>query len=823
MNEVHELQKAVQKAQNSLPKKSSIQGAVEAVSRVEEAAQTQLMDAIARHEKRLVEMTQRLHVLDQKRQQNISLLQSRLQSKAQEFHLTETQLRAQLNEKEEAMNRLQGELQRQELASKELVQQQLASSSKADAFAQQLREHETRVEQLLAEGVQLQAKFQEQELHAQGVRQEKDATISTLQAEHTSLFAQLEAAQRTKEELDQRLQQAGGELASQADSNRVATEEFTKQVNNMRAANEELTKELDENRAKCLGLQTQLEELVGKVGDASTVNESLLRQIESARADATKELESSRTTNADLSRQAATLTQEKLALSEEIARLNQVIQSNSSDLGGIAAQNKELALNVDTLVERSKALELEKSNLQDLLEILNGKLVSVEAQAEQLRKDAASESQRLAEQSRLVQQELAQTQEQLSTSQAKVEETVKQLDALVKQRSEMQATLAQDQRELTSLREKVSQLASTASAVVEAKTHELQRHAQFFQDPHNHHALPVPEAITTAHESSAEEDTERTPPTPVLEHDTVKPRSQPSTSPSQPRRSTRRRLSLPSDEVETAGTSQVRVLFTGWKDRAGVPDYPYSIAKKNQLAQIVSELGGVVPPDQEKLDKKFTHMCVPPDCRTAKSLGAALMGKFVVPPQWLLDSKTHGRFQPESAYGASTQQQLKGKVFYVSDSFKARWGSREEKMVHVALKLIVTCGSGVDWSVAKDPSVACDFTLVGDEREVVAKGDEPMPRVLGKLLTWDAFLDSVAVSSAPSDLVVGPSPTKDGLTVSPPESRKRALETAPTPPKNSTSAKRHHAPTSPSTAPANRRRHVPSPSSPPRRSSRSRD
>jgi len=171
---------------------------------------------------------------------------------------------------------------------------------------------------------------------------------------------------------------------------------------------------------------------------------------------------------------------------------------------------------------------------------------------------------------------------------------VKQLDTLVQQRPEMQATLAQDQRELTSLREKVSQLASTASAVVEAKTHELQRHAQFFQD-HSHHALPVPEAIAAAQESSgAEEDTERTPPTPVLEHDALKPRTQPSTSPSQPRRmlfvlerkedgvskilsrrgsrhgmflgSTRRRLSMAADENETPASSpaQVRVLFTGW-------------------------------------------------------------------------------------------------------------------------------------------------------------------------------------------------------------------------------------------------------------------
>jgi len=298
-----------------------------------------------------------------------------------------------------------------------------------------------------------------------------------------------------------------------------------------------------------------------------------------------------------------------------------------------------------------------------------------------------------------------------------------------------------------------------------------------------------------------------------------------------------------------------------------------------------------VPPDQEKLDKKFTHMCVPPDCRTAKSLGAALMGKYVVPPQWLIDSKTHGRFQPESAYGASTQQQLKGKVFYVSDSFKARflplcllgiveglkrderfrWGSREEKMVHVALKVQQLCvfffkreGRGKKFSfwLPMTHLVDCNlwfwnrlecgqrpvsclrfysgkiwlfafllsaFFQVGDEREVVPKANEPMPRVLGKLLTWDSFLDSVVVSSsAPSvpsaDIVVGPSPTKDGLTVSPSEtSRKRTLDSAPTPTKNPSPAKRRQAPSSPTTAPVNRRRHVPSPSSPPQRTSRSRD
>jgi hypothetical protein len=278
-------------------------------------------------------------------------------------------------------------------------------------------------------------------------------------------------------------------------------------------------------------------------------------------------------------------------------------------------------------------------------------------------------------------------------------------------------------------------------------------------------------------------------------------------------------------EESEGSLPQVRVLFTGWKDRPGHPDYGYSIARKNHLAQLVGELGGVVPPDQEKLDKKFTHMCVPPDCRTAKSLGAALMGKFVVPPQWVLDSKEQGCFQPEAPYGAVSQQQLKGKVFYVSDSFKARWGSREEKMVHVALKLIVTCGSGIDWSVTKDPAIPCDFTLVGDEQDV-PKSSEPMPRVLGKLLTWDAFLDSVALSAPTSD-AVGPSvsATGDGLTVSP-ETRKRALDVAATPPpKHPSPVKRRHVPPSSptTTAPANRRRHVPPSPSSPRRSSRSRD
>jgi len=106
---------------------------------------------------------------------------------------------------------------------------------------------------------------------------------------------------------------------------------------------------------------------------------------------------------------------------------------------------------------------------------------------------------------------------------------------------------------------------------------------------------------------------------------------------------------------------------------------------------------------------------------------------------------------------------------------------------------------------------------------VVPKSTEPMPRVWGKLLTWDAFLDSVAVSApATSDAVVPTTsspPPRGGLTVSP-ETRKRVLE-APSPLlKNASPVKRRHVPASasPPIAPSNRRRHVPPSPSSPRRS-----
>lgn len=190
----------------------------------------------------------------------------------------------------------------------------------------------------------------------------------------------------------------------------------------------------------------------------------------------------------------------------------------------------------------------------------------------------------------------------------------------------------------------------------------------------------------------------------------------------------------------------VRVIFTGFADKPHQPDWKYTTAMKQKLKAYVRALGGSAPDDQ-KIIVSVTHIVVPNEARSAKSLAGALLGKCVIPPEWVMDSHRAGSFLPESRYVAAPKDHMpfKGRIFYLSDSFRARWGKSADKMCHVTLKLAITCGNGIDWSVKKDPAIPCDYTLVGDgEREYrPAAEDKVYPNRPGMLLTWNEFLDLI--------------------------------------------------------------------------------
>lgn len=112
---------------------------------------------------------------------------------------------------------------------------------------------------------------------------------------------------------------------------------------------------------------------------------------------------------------------------------------------------------------------------------------------------------------------------------------------------------------------------------------------------------------------------------------------------------------------------------------------------QDHLRQCVYDLNGQVE-NSKSLSTSVTHLVIPPNMRTVKSIGAGLMGKPVLPPQWVIDSHEAKDFIHEGRYGANTSSHgvFRGKVFFIAESFKHQWGSVEpDKVIRMATTLIV--------------------------------------------------------------------------------------------------------------------------------------
>lgn len=92
------------------------------------------------------------------------------------------------------------------------------------------------------------------------------------------------------------------------------------------------------------------------------------------------------------------------------------------------------------------------------------------------------------------------------------------------------------------------------------------------------------------------------------------------------------------------------VCFSGFKED---DKSEYSSSLRSELIDKVVKLGGEVKYDAG-FDRSITHVITPLKCRTMKTLAAALTKRWLVSPDWVVESSKAGKFLPEDRYFITT-------------------------------------------------------------------------------------------------------------------------------------------------------------------------
>lgn len=134
--------------------------------------------------------------------------------------------------------------------------------------------------------------------------------------------------------------------------------------------------------------------------------------------------------------------------------------------------------------------------------------------------------------------------------------------------------------------------------------------------------------------------------------------------------------------------------------------------QKKSLADIVVRLGGEVRVEAE-FDNKITHVVTPePNTRTMKTLAAALTYRWIISPDWLINSGEAGKFVEEGEFGVRpATKPFDGKKFFFSDEFKKERSVKIENTTN-----LIDLGKGI----MVDKESSADFILVSDANSKVA-------------------------------------------------------------------------------------------------------
>lgn len=217
------------------------------------------------------------------------------------------------------------------------------------------------------------------------------------------------------------------------------------------------------------------------------------------------------------------------------------------------------------------------------------------------------------------------------------------------------------------------------------------------------------------------------------------------------------------DEPSSSLIKDICIQSSGFTVNKADTTWKYDPAFKRVLAGYAKKLGGRVEA-AERVQGSVTHLVIPPNIRTPKSLSAGLMGKIVVPPEWLEQSFKHGYFLQEKLFGAlPTQTPFRGKTVYITEGFKKYWiegGDDKEagvnkQIVQLAKALIVRSGSATLWEKNKS-CTSVDFSLVSDaELQSGVSSCEDGPHDLRELLTWQNFLNRIPGQIKTNDKGIG--------------------------------------------------------------------
>jgi len=144
-------------------------------------------------------------------------------------------------------------------------------------------------------------------------------------------------------------------------------------------------------------------------------------------------------------------------------------------------------------------------------------------------------------------------------------------------------------------------------------------------------------------------------------------------------RNKRRRLcndgaSVTTCTAEDIPKSGIVVAFSGFKESTALPN---NFEVRDKLLRMVERLGGhVVCSDADDLlafDNRVTHIVAPTEARTPRVIVAALTGKWIVSPEWVLESNKKGTFVDEKPYGGrrTGKSPFAGEQVYLSPRFVA--------------------------------------------------------------------------------------------------------------------------------------------------------
>jgi hypothetical protein len=160
-------------------------------------------------------------------------------------------------------------------------------------------------------------------------------------------------------------------------------------------------------------------------------------------------------------------------------------------------------------------------------------------------------------------------------------------------------------------------------------------------------------------------------------------------------------------------------------------DAKFNSSFRDDLQDRVTLLQGSIA-ESETFDSKITHVVIPPNTRTMKTLAAALTKRWLVTAQWVLDSTEAGFFVEETKYGYKKQVcPFEGKKVYISGDFYL--ANRDKNIKEQSFKLLIEqLGKG---KIVTKPDGA-DFVLA-------ANNDQQTNYPNGTLLTWGQFFDLI--------------------------------------------------------------------------------